>query len=248
VLLIIDASSGKTHDAVFGRSEIDGASACGTDTILDRRKVVTVAVRTIETAAAEAVHAIGDATTINATCSRRISTSHADTDASWSVTHHVYEFNGDESRALALIGAFRVVAETLVRKLREDNQRRRRISEDEEARLLAVAPPLLRSMIIAALDTGMRQGEMLALRFKDVDFARGLITLRGETTKSRRTRLVPIATARLRAVLEWLQLDAAGQEKPADALVFSDETGERVGSFRTAWVTAVLKAHDVPPA
>jgi hypothetical protein len=68
---------------------------------------------------------------------------------------------------------FRRGTETLVRKLREDNQRRRRIAEDEEARLLAVAPPLLRSMIIAALDTGMRLGEMLALRFKDVDFARG---------------------------------------------------------------------------
>jgi integrase len=138
---------------------------------------------------------------------------------------------------------FRRGTETLVRKLREDNQRRRRIAEDEEARLLTVAPPLLRSMIIAALDTGMRQGEMFALRFTDIDFTRGLITLRGETTKSRRTRLVPIATARLRAVLEWLQLDADGEKKPADALVFSDETGEPLGRFRTAWVTTVLKAH-----
>jgi integrase len=137
--------------------------------------------------------------------------------------------------------------ETLVRKLREDNQRRRRIAEDEEARLLAVAPPLLRSMIVTALDSGMRQGEMLAVRFKDVDLARGLITLRGETTKSRRTRLGPIATARLRVVLEWLQLDAAGEKKPADALVFSNEAAEPVSSFRTAWVTAVLKAHDVAP-
>jgi integrase len=142
---------------------------------------------------------------------------------------------------------FRRGTETLVRKLREDNQRRRRIAEGEEARLLVVAPPLLRSMIIAALDTGMRQGEMLALRFKDIDFTRGLITLRGETTKSRRTRLVPIATARLRAVLEWLQLNADGEKKPADAFVFSDESGEPVGRFRTAWLTAVLKAHDVAP-
>jgi len=88
---------------------------------------------------------------------------------------------------------------------------------------------------------------MLALRFKDIDFARGLITLRGETTKSRRTRLIPIATARLRAVLEWLQLDAEGEKRPTNAFVFSDEAGEPVGSFRTAWVTAVLKAHDVAP-
>jgi hypothetical protein len=58
---------------------------------------------------------------------------------------------------------------------------------------------------------------------------------------------VPIATARLRAVLEWLQLDADGEKKLTDVLVFSDETGEPVGSFRTSWITAVLKAHDVAP-
>ena len=61
---------------------------------------------------------------------------------------------------------FRRGTETLIRKLREDNQRRRRISEDEEARLVAVAPLFVRSMLIAALDMGMRQGEMLALRVR----------------------------------------------------------------------------------
>jgi integrase len=143
---------------------------------------------------------------------------------------------------------FRRGTETLIRKLREDNQRRRRISEDEEAQLLEVAPPLLRSIIITALDTGTRQGEMLALRFGDIDWKRGLITLRGETTKSKKTRTVPIATTRLRAVLDWLRLDAEGDQKPDEALVFSDEAGKPIGSFRTAWVTAVLKAHGVKPA
>jgi hypothetical protein len=51
---------------------------------------------------------------------------------------------------------------------------------------------------------------------------------------------VPIATARLRAVLEWLRLDAGGDDKPDDALVFGDEAGEPLGRFRTAWVTTVL--------
>ena len=142
---------------------------------------------------------------------------------------------------------FRRGTETLIRKLREDNHRRRRLAEEEETKLLAAAPPFLRSMIITALDTGMRQGEMLALRFGDIDFDRHLIVLRGETTKSRRTRVIPIATTRLQAVLDWLRLDAAGEKKPAEALVFSDEAGEPVGRFRTAWVTAVLKAHDVKP-
>jgi integrase len=60
----------------------------------------------------------------------------------------------------------------------EDNKRRRRISESEEAALLAVASPHLRSMIIAALDPGMRRAEMLALRFGDIDRTRRMITLR----------------------------------------------------------------------
>ena len=143
--------------------------------------------------------------------------------------------------------AFRRGTETLIRKLPEDNRRRRRLTEDEETRLLAVAPPFLRSMIVTALDTGMRQGEMLALRFGDIDWSRQLLILRGVTTKSRKTRVVPISTTRLRAVLDWLRLDAAGEKKADETLVFSDEAGEPVGRFRTAWVTAVLKAHGVKP-
>lgn len=119
---------------------------------------------------------------------------------------------------------FRRGTGTLIRKLREDNQRRRRISEDEETRLLAVATPFLRSMTITALDTGIRQGEMLALRFGDIDWKRGVIVVGGETTKSRKPRSVPISTARLRAVLEWLRLEADGRQKADEALVFSMDT------------------------
>ncbi len=117
---------------------------------------------------------------------------------------------------------FRRGTEVLIRMELEDNKRRRRISEEEETALLAVASPHLRSMIIAALDTGMRRGEMLALRFADVDWKRRMITLRGPTTKSRRTRLVPIGTARLLAVLEWLRLDGAGEGRETMSPCFSN--------------------------
>lgn len=129
----------------------------------------------------------------------------------------------------------------------EDNRRRRRISEAEEAALLAVASPHLRSMIIAALDTGMRRAEMLALRFADIDCKRRIITLRGATTKSRRTRVVPIGTTRLLAVLDWLRLDRNGERKGDDVLVFSNEAGEPLKTFKKVWVVAVLKAHGVGP-
>ena len=88
---------------------------------------------------------------------------------------------------------------------------------------------------------------MLALRFRDIDWSRSLIMARGPTTKSGRTRLVPIGTKRLLAVLQWLRLDAEGRHKPDDAPVFSNGVGERVKNFRKAWVIAVLKAHGVSP-
>ena len=132
---------------------------------------------------------------------------------------------------------------TLIKKLHEDNKRRRRIDEHEEAALLQEAPPHIQAMLIAALDTGMRQGEMLALRFADVDLARGLITLRGHTTKSGRSRVVPISTDRLRDVLAWLRVDAEGQQKPDEALVFSNEVGEPLRLFHRTWQTLVLRAH-----
>jgi integrase len=142
---------------------------------------------------------------------------------------------------------FRRGTEVLIRLEHEDNKRRRRVSEEEEEALLAVASPHLRSMIIAALDTGMRRGEMLALRLGDIDWKRRLIVLRGSTTKSRKTRVVPIGTSRLLAVLEWQKLDSTGEEKKADALVFSNEVGEALKTFKKAWLVAVLKAHRVDP-
>ena len=89
---------------------------------------------------------------------------------------------------------FRRGTEVLIRMELEDNKRRRRISESEEAALLAVASPHLRSMIIAALDTGMRRGEMLALRFGDIDWKRRMITLQ------RRDDEEPTHTASCRSV------------------------------------------------
>ncbi len=125
---------------------------------------------------------------------------------------------------------FRRGTEVLIRLELEDNKPRRRVSEEEEAALLAVASPHLRSMIIAALDTGMRRGEMLALKFGDIDRKRRVIVLRGATTKSRRTRVVPIGTSRLLAVLEWLRLDNTGEGKGDEVPIFRkpDATYEEV--------------------
>ena len=53
--------------------------------------------------------------------------------------------------------------------------------------------------------------------------------------------------SRLKAVLEWLRLDADGEKKSDETLVFSDEIGEPLPHFHNTWLRTVLKAHGVTP-
>ena len=76
-----------------------------------------------------------------------------------------------------------------VRFLRENNHRYRRLRNEEETKLLTVASsvdPLMRARIIAALDTGMRRGEMLLLQNKHVLWPEELIRVVAPNAKSQR--------------------------------------------------------------
>lgn len=61
----------------------------------------------------------------------------------------------------------------------------------------------LRPLVILAVDTAMRMGEILQLEWSDIDLDSGVITVRSETTKTKRSRKVPITT---RARLELAAL------------------------------------------
>ena len=123
-------------------------------------------------------------------------------------------------------------------------KRNRRLTEPEEIQLLAVAKPRLYRLIVAAVETGCRLGELLVLRWKDCSLTRREITI--QTSKPGPGRLVPIAE-RLVAVLELARYDPAGRELPPDAYVFGDRVGGHVGSAKKAWQTAVLKAYGHQP-
>ena len=94
----------------------------------------------------------------------------------------------------------------------------------EEARLLAAAEAssdkLMASIIRLAISTAMRQGEILALEWPDVDFDSGTLRIRNSKTDSARRdgvrgRTIPLV-GRAVAVLKAL----AGEKKPAGGLVF----------------------------
>lgn len=79
----------------------------------------------------------------------------------------------------------------------DETKRTRVLSREEEELLLDACDERrekLRAIIICALDTGMRRGEILSLRWKDVDLENKRINIQAMNTKTLRARSVPITT------------------------------------------------------
>ena len=130
---------------------------------------------------------------------------------------------------------------------REKNAKRdRRLEPDEEARLLTHAGPHLQRLIIAALETGCRRGELLSLTWRDVNMDRREITIRAEKVKTRVGRVIPMSV-RLKAALEMAKTDPAGKDFGPEAFVLGDMVGGQVLDIKRAWETCVLKAHGHTP-
>jgi integrase len=70
---------------------------------------------------------------------------------------------------------------------RVHNEVDRWLTNNEEDRLMAAASPWLREIIVFALNTGMRQGEILRLQWQDVDFSRGTLIVMQSKNGMRRT-------------------------------------------------------------
>jgi integrase len=111
----------------------------------------------------------------------------------------------------------------------------------EERRLLAVTSPFLQNLIIAAIEGCMRRKEILTLLWRDVDLARGRITLRAENTKTRTMRQIPISPS-LMAVLKHLQHDPAGNPMPGHKHVFGDGLGAPLTFPKKQWAKALKAA------
>ena len=125
-------------------------------------------------------------------------------------------------------------------------KRSRRLQPGEEAALLRAASPHLYRLVVAALETGCRRGELLSLQWCDVDRARRELRVRAENAKDAEDRVIPITT-RLAAVLEMARHGPDGRDLPADAFVFGDEAGRRVKDITRAWTTCVMRANGITP-
>ncbi|MFC1609708.1 tyrosine-type recombinase/integrase [Myxococcota bacterium] len=84
--------------------------------------------------------------------------------------------------------------------LRKPNVRRSVVDERQLAKLIEGAGELLRPILLAAYDTGMRKEEILDLRWSQVDLREGTIRLAPQDTKSEHARVIYLTTRVLEAL------------------------------------------------
>ncbi len=119
-----------------------------------------------------------------------------------------------------------------IRMVRERRQRRPVMPVAEEVKLLTCCSDHLRPIVTAALDTGMRRGELLGQVWEHVDFDRKLISVTHSKTAEGEHRLVPM-TDRV-----YTLLSASCQPSGP---VFTYEGGP-LKNLKTGWAGALRRA------
>ena len=118
--------------------------------------------------------------------------------------------------------------------LRENNARTRYLSLEECQRLIASCmAPHIRAMVSVALHSGMRLGEILNLRWYDLDFSSGFILVRD--SKNGESRHVPMDAT-------LFALFRAYPHRPSTDLVFSSSSGGHIVDVRTGFLNSCKRA------
>jgi integrase len=107
--------------------------------------------------------------------------------------------------------------------------------QEREKELLPSLPHFgdhLTPAVLLSMNTGLRRGELLALRWESVDFSRRILTVEGGTAKNRQTRHVPLNDEAIGLLNCWRGQANGGQR------VFEVSTG-----FKTAWAKLLKRAN-----
>lgn len=98
----------------------------------------------------------------------------------------------------------------------------------------------IKPMVLLSLHTGMRQGNLFALLWGDIDFESNVITLRASVSKAGKTLRLPINSVAVHVLKAWHKQSA---DTAPDALVFPSPVSRGILSdVKTAWATLLKMA------
>ncbi len=114
-----------------------------------------------------------------------------------------------------------------------NNRRLRFLSKEQCQALTETCSTHLRPIVVTALNSGMRKGEILRLRWEQVDLRHGFILL--DVTKNGERREIPI-NSKLRATLEAIPHGVESE------YVFVDRNGNPFKDVKRSFATALSRA------
>ncbi len=95
----------------------------------------------------------------------------------------------------------------------------------------------LKPMVLLSINTGLRQGELFSLAWKNVDIERAYLTIEGESAKSGKTRHIPLNSEAASVLSAW----RAMTNKPA-GLVFPNPDGKPFDNVKKSWGVVLIAA------
>jgi integrase len=90
----------------------------------------------------------------------------------------------------------------------------------------------LRPVVLLALNTGLRRGELLNLMWKDVNLKTRWLTVAGLTSKNNQTRRVPLNAEAVTLLEGW---NRQSKGSLTGSYVFANRRGKRMTTITTAW-------------
>ena len=122
-----------------------------------------------------------------------------------------------------------------------DNAKVRYLSKDEESRLRESLAKFdikhLTTIVILAINTGMRKGEILSLNWNDVNLENKVLTVDFQNAKSGNTRHIPLNTQAFNVLSDWQKLSGN------IGYVFKDNNQQRILDFRYDWAALLEDAN-----
>jgi integrase len=125
--------------------------------------------------------------------------------------------------------------------LNESRDRRKPhvVTWEEEAKILAVARPRIRVLVVLGVETGMRTGEMLGLKWTNVDVSNDVIYIEKSKTESG-VRSVPMSQRCKTELLRWRNL--VGPEFSEWVFPNFENRRHKLQGGRKAWASTLKKA------
>lgn len=124
-----------------------------------------------------------------------------------------------------------------VKQLKGENERLEHLTLEEEEMLISCCDPHLRPIVIMALDTGMRQSEILRLTWDRIKMDKGLILL-DVNTKSRKRRELPMSDRVHDTLLEINKVRLL----KCNFVFYNPKTLRPYDEIKKSWATALKRS------